>query len=315
MILSASRRTDIPTYYSEWFFNRIRDGYALVRNPMNYHQLSKIKITPDVVDGIVFWTKNPIPMLPRLGELSEYTYYFQFTLNSYADDIEPSIPLKSKYIIPAFQKLSDRIGPERVIWRYDPILLNDKYSIGYHLKYFANLAKLLHPYTKKCTFSFIDFYRNTQNNVKGLELITLTEEHKLAIAKGLSEIAHSYGLSIDTCAEDIDLDQFGITHARCVDDRLLGKLLGRTLKVEKDKNQRFSCGCVASVDIGMYNTCRNGCKYCYANYSPKSVATNSHKHSPTSPVICGEITDEDTITERPVKSCAVCSQQKIFEAE
>lgn len=313
MILSASRRTDIPTYYSEWFLNRIREGYVMVRNPMSYHQVSKIKITPDVVDGIVFWTKNPTPFLPRLNELVSYHYYFQFTLNSYAADVEPGIPLKAMHIIPIFQKLSEMIGPDRVIWRYDPILLSKTYTIDYHIKFFERLARLLHRYTKKCTISFIDFYRNTQNNVKGLELTLLTEEHKVLLARSLSEIARSYGLEMDTCAEDIELEAYGVTHARCVDNHLIEKISGYSLKVEKDKNQRLICGCVASIDVGMYNTCRNGCKYCYANYSPNAVNTNSSKHIPTSPLICGEITNQDTVTERAVKSCRVCSQQNIFK--
>ena len=157
MIISASRRTDIPTYYSEWFFNRLHEGYVLVRNPMNIHQVSKITLNPDVVDGIVFWTKNPTPMLDKLDQLNDYTYYFQFTLNAYGRDVETGVPSKNNVIIPAFQKLSDKIGPERVIWRYDPIFISKIYTIDYHLHYFEQLAKRLSPYTKKCTISFLDF--------------------------------------------------------------------------------------------------------------------------------------------------------------
>lgn len=302
MIISASRRTDIPTFYSQWFFNRIKDGYVLVRNPMNAHQISKISLSPDVVDGIVFWTKNPIPMLGRLDELKDYTYYFQFTLNSYGQDIEPYVPNKQNVTIPAFQKLSDSIGPEKVIWRYDPIFLSDKYSPEYHVRYFEKLAKILHPYTKKCTFSFIDIYRNTEKNVKGLDLHPFSVEQQKYIAKNLADIAHSYGLQIDTCAEGIDLEQYGIQHARCIDDRLLSELIGCPLKVGKDKNQRLECGCIESIDIGTYNTCRNGCLYCYANYSQKSVQTNSQKHNPNSPLLFGEVGNDDKITERKMHS-------------
>ena len=146
MILSVSRRTDIPAHYAEWFFNRIRDGFALVRNPMNFHHVSRINITPDAVDGIVFWTKDPTPMLPRLGELARYHYYFQFTLNSYAADVEPGVCSKAGHIIPTFKRLSDMIGPERVIWRYDPILINEKYTSAYHIKYFERLARSLRSF-------------------------------------------------------------------------------------------------------------------------------------------------------------------------
>ena len=160
MIISVSRRTDIPSYYSEWFFNRLKDGYAYVRNPMNPHQISEVSLSPDVVDGIVFWTKNPTPMLNRLDELQDYTYYFQFTLTPYGVDIEKNIPSKNKIVIPTFQKLSTLIGKDRVIWRYDPILLNDKYTLQYHMKYFRVLCDKLAGYTEKCTISFLDLYKN-----------------------------------------------------------------------------------------------------------------------------------------------------------
>lgn len=303
MIISASRRTDIPTYYSEWFFNRIKAGYVLVRNPMNAHQISKINLSPDVVDGIVFWTKNPIPMLDKLDLLTDYMYYFQFTLNAYNQDVETGVPLKNNIVVPAFQKLSDIIGPDRVVWRYDPIFLNETYTAEYHIRYFEKLAKRLAPYTKKCTISFLDFYRNTEKNIAGLSIQKFTPEVQEFLAKNLSEIAYSYGLKMDTCAEGIDLQKFGIDHARCIDDRLFGKLLNCPLKVGKDKNQRLECGCIESLDIGAYNTCRNGCRYCYANYSTKTVCTNVGKHNPESPLLIGEIGPEDKITERKMHSC------------
>ena len=303
MIISASRRTDIPTYYSEWFFNRIKAGYVLVRNPMNAHQISKINLSPDVVDGIVFWTKNPIPMLDKLDLLTDYMYYFQFTLNAYNQDVETGVPLKNNIVVPAFQKLSDIIGPDRVVWRYDPIFLNETYTAEYHIRYFEKLAKRLAPYTKKCTISFLDFYRNTEKNIAGLSIQKFTPEVQEFLAKNLSEIAYSYGLKMDTCAEGIDLQKFGIDHARCIDDRLFGKLLHCPLKVGKDKNQRLECGCIESLDIGAYNTCRNGCRYCYANYSTKAVCTNAGKHNPESPLLIGEIGPEDKITERKMHSC------------
>jgi hypothetical protein len=149
MILSVSRRTDIPTYYSEWFFNRVKEGFVYVRNPMNIHQIGKILITPDVVDGIVFWTKNPLPMINRLEELNDYIYYFQFTLNSYGKDVEPNIPSKNDIIIPAFQSLSQRIGKDKVVWRYDPILFNENYTVKYHVKYFGMLVDKLAGHTER----------------------------------------------------------------------------------------------------------------------------------------------------------------------
>ena len=174
MIISASRRTDIPAYYADWFCNRIREGYVCVRNPMNFHQVSRIDLSPDVVDGIVFWTKNPLPLMARLEELRGYTFYFQFTLTPYGKDVEPCVPSKNDVILPAFQELSRRVGPERVIWRYDPILFTNRYTMDYHITFFSQLARRLEGYTRKCIISFVDLYRNTQTNMKGLGFVPLT---------------------------------------------------------------------------------------------------------------------------------------------
>ena len=311
MIISASRRTDIPTYYSEWFFNRIREGFVYVRNPMNIHQISEISLHPDVVDGIVFWTKNPIPMIDRLHELDRYVYYFQFTLNSYGTDVEPNISSKKEVIIPAFQKLSKTIGKDRIIWRYDPILLNDKYTLDYHIKYFRILAERLSGYTEKCTISFIDLYKNTQRNTVPLQIRTPTDEQIQILMSEFSQIANENGIHIDTCSEKIDLDKFGITHAHCIDRARFERLGNYALKIEKDKNQRQECGCIASIDIGAYNTCKNGCMYCYANYSPKTVCANNKLHDPRSPLLFGSVGQDDVIKQREVRSCRDC-QMKLF---
>lgn len=300
MIISASRRTDIPSYYSDWFINRIKERYVLVRNPMNIHQINKINLSPDFVDGIVFWTKNPIPMFDKLTLLNDYTYYFQFTITSYDKDVEPNIPSKNNHIIPAFQKLSDLIGPERIIWRYDPILLNQKYTIDYHKEYFEKIAKRIKGFSKSCTISFIDLYRNISRNIKRLDLIDLTTDKIFLLCKSLSEIAHSYDLKINTCAEKIDLSQFDIEHACCINRELFERLLGYKLNVGKDKNQRHECSCVESIDIGMYNTCLNGCRYCYANYNARIVKNNVNKHKLNSPLIIGELETNDNIK---IKEC------------
>lgn len=312
MIISASRRTDIPTYYSDWFFNRIREGYVCVRNPMNAHQVSKILLSPDVVDGIVFWTKNPLPMMSRIDELHDYMYYFQFTLNSYGKDIEATVPNKNDIIIPAFKELAKKIGAERVIWRYDPILLTPKYTIEYHVNYFNEIAKRLSGYTHKCVISFVDLYRNTKTNTKDIGLQPLTSKKMFELAEQLAEIATRNNLIVESCAEKIDLEQFGITHGHCIDCKLLERLLGYSLDLDKDKNQREECGCVASIDIGMYNTCQNGCRYCYATYSPKIVMRNMAAHDPKSPLISGYIQPDDIVKDRVIKSCKNC-QLNLFD--
>lgn len=309
MIISASRRTDIPAFYSQWLLNRIRDGYVYVRNPMNHHRISKISLTPDGVDGIVFWTKNPLPMLDKLHFFHEYMYYFQFTLNSYGRDAERHVPSKNNVIIPAFQRLSDMIGPDRVIWRYDPVFLTETYTVAYHMRYFEKLARRLAPYTKKCTISFLDSYKKIERNMAALGQVGLADEEQTRLATGLAEIARSCGLRMDACAEGGALCRHGIDRARCVDGRLFERLLHCPLSAKKDKNQRPECGCMESVDIGAYNTCGNGCRYCYANYSEKSVTANRGRHLPGSPLLIGEVGEDDTVTERKAVSCRATQRQ------
>lgn len=312
MILSASRRTDIPTYYSDWFYNRIKEGFVYVRNPMNIHQIGRIALSPDVVDGIVFWTKNPSPMIDRLDELSNYLYYFQFTLNAYGKDVEPNVPSKNDIVIPSFQKLSQRIGKDKVVWRYDPILFNDKYTMEYHVKYFKILADKIAGYTEKCTVSFLDLYKNTQKNTSQLGIVIPTLKQKEELMQQFSEIAKAAGIYIDTCAEDIDLSRFGIQHAHCIDKERFERFGNYKLIVGKDKNQRPECGCIASIDIGAYNTCKNGCLYCYANYSQNTVSKNYSLHDSQSPLLFGSVANNDVIKVRQVKSCKDC-QMNLFD--
>ena len=302
MIISASRRTDIPTYYSEWFFNRLREGDVLVRNPMNARQISRISLSPEAVDGIVFWTKNPVPMLSRLGELEPYPYYFQFTLTAYGRDVEPNLPGKNGVLIPAFQELSRMAGRERVVWRYDPIFLSDRYTVEYHCRYFRVLAAKLGEYTEKCTVSFLDFYRSTARNMRSLHIREMTAAQQREMMERFSEIAGEYGLYIDTCSEAISLEDLGISHANCVDRERLERIGGYRLKVGRDRTQRKECGCAASVDIGAYDTCGNGCLYCYATDSPPRAAERVRAHRPDSPILFGTVGPEDVIREREAVS-------------
>lgn len=302
MILSVSRRTDIPNYYADWFLNRIKGGYLYVRNPMNARQVSRIVITPELVDCIVFWTKNPQPMLSRLKELEPYPYYFQFTLTGYAQDIERNVPYKKKCMLPIFQELSRKIGKGRVIWRYDPILFTDKYTPEYHLQAFGQIAESLQGYTARCVISFVDMYAKIQRSMNTLNLRFLTESELTVFGKKLASIAADCGIQVASCAEEIDLAACGIAHNACIDKSLVEQITGYRIHVDKDKNQRKECGCVESIEVGTYNTCKNGCLYCYANYSQESVLQNSRFYDADSPLLCGRIMENDRITERKIKS-------------
>lgn len=300
MIISASRRTDIPAFFSEWFINRIKEGFLDVRNPMNNSQISRLPLSPDVVDCIVFWTKNPMPMIPKLDELKDYCYYFQFTLTGYGKDIEKNLPDKKKDLIPAFKRLSDQIGPERVIWRYDPILVNERYSVDYHKKAFAEIADALNGYTEKCVFSFVDLYGKNKIAMQNFEVKDLSGEEMRSLAIYVRDVAKANHMAVATCAEEINLEELGIDHNACIDKELVERLTGgkikETKKNLKDSGQRQACKCMASREIGTHNTCGNGCIYCYANYSSESVKKNMAKYDPQSTMLCDKLGPGETVT-------------------
>ena len=302
MILSVSRRTDIPSYYSEWFFERLKEGFVYTRNPMNPKQISRLELSPETVDCIVFWTKNPEPMLCRLSELEPYPYYFQFTLTSYGTDVEENIPRKREVMIPVFQRLSEAIGSNRVIWRYDPILFTKRYTPEYHIKAFRQMAEALRGYTEKCVISFVDAYAKNKKNMQALGVYELSKAELESFAKELCKIAKENGMVMVSCAEQIDLAHCGIMHNACIDKTLIEEIIGCKLNGAKDKNQRSECRCMESIDIGTYHTCGNGCVYCYANHSEAQVKENLRKYDMHSPILCGMIGNEDKVTERKTVS-------------
>ncbi len=300
MILSVSRRTDIPAFYWKWFLNRIGEGFVDVRNPMNIHQVSRINIRPEVVDCIVFWTKNAENIIPHLPQLNNYKYYFQYTINPYNKLIEEKVPVK-KDIIRSFKLLSDLIGPNRVVWRYDPIIITPDMDVDYHLHYFEELAKRLYKYTNKCVISFVDLYKKTVSNTKSLMMREPSEEEMHTLAKSLSSIAKHYQMEIQSCSEKENLDAEGIKHGCCIDRDLIEKTIGYKIEIKKDKNQRKECGCVESIDIGAYNTCLHACRYCYANFNSAKVEVLSRLHNPDSTMLIGELNEKDIVKERKVK--------------
>lgn len=299
MILSASRRTDIPSYYSEWLINRLHAGFVLTRNPMNHAQVSKIILSPDVVDCIVFWTKDPQDMFDKLDIIDTlgYKYYFQFTVTPYDKYIEKGLREKEE-IIKTFCKLSDKIGKEKVLWRYDPIILNDQFDFDFHKEQFAKLCSKLSKYTSHCTISFVDIYSKLKSDL----LCKISTDEMISLCKMISTTAKDFGIVVKACCEEPLLSQYGIERANCIDRELIEKICGYSLDIKRDKNQRDSCGCFESIDIGVYNTCRNGCVYCYANYSDVSVNNNCKRHNPKEKLLVGNIGDNDKITIRKVKS-------------
>lgn len=308
MILSVSRRTDIPAFYSEWFCQRIREGFAYVKNPMNAHQISKLRISPEVVDCIVFWTKNAAPMMDKLENLKEYDYYFQFTINSYGREVEPFVPELSERLA-TFMRLSEQIGRENVIWRYDPILFSAQYTPEFHLKSFEKIASSLRKYTEKCVFSFVDIYpRRNGRNLNSLNFRQPSFKELDLFAGELARIGKSNGLVLATCAEAIDLKKHGIEHNSCIDKELIERITGVPLNISGD-GQREHCRCVKCDDIGSYDTCPHGCIYCYANIRPDITAGKQKAYNVYSPILCDSIKETDRIAERSVKSYKQSYQQ------
>ena len=321
VIISASRSTDIPAFYAKWFFNRLAKGYCAWYNPFNQQ---KMYISFERCRVIVFWTKNPAPIIPYLPELDKrgIHYYFQVTLNDYVKEgFEPNVSSVDDRV-ETFKQLSEMIGKERVIWRFDPLIITPDIGPRELLTRIWNVGNKLKGYTDKLVFSFVDVkaYRKVQNNLvketmfftkEDVENAEANHAQRIEIVEGLVKIRdawHKDGWDVEmaTCAEDIDLDAYGIEHNRCIDGELMKRIFAEdkelvyylhTLKWPekdmfgeippipqkpkhvKDTGQRKICGCMVSKDIGMYNTCRHFCVYCYANTSKELVLKNAQRHN------------------------------------
>jgi hypothetical protein len=296
MIISVSRRTDIPAFYHKWFMNRIREGYCTVPNPFNRNQVSRIDLTPQNVEIIVFWTRNPKPLLSSLSELDElgYKYYFQFTLMNNPSFIDTNkIPFTNA--VQTFQELAELIGSEKVIWRYDPIVFSSETNIDFHIEQYSNIASQLSGYTNRCVISFMDRYAKNNPRLKKIE-----KEQNIKIFNfedipevfseflpSISEIANQYNIQLFSCAEEYNLESYNIHHGKCIDDDYIQEIFKIEVNHQKDASQREACGCVKSRDIGMYDSCLFGCQYCYATTSFDKARENYQQHNPNSPSLSG----------------------------
>lgn len=293
MILNVSGRTDVVAFYTPWFMNRYKAGFFDVRNPFYPKQVSRINLRD--VDAIVFCTKNPIPILNHLHEISK-PILFQVTLTPYKKDIEPNVADKS-LIIDAIKKVSDIVGVENVSVRYDPIFLSDKYDVDYHIKAFDKMCTLLDGYVKTIIVSFIDDYKNVRRNAGALRKREFMEEDYKRIGEVFSTSASAHGMTVQTCFEERNLLEYGFVKGDCVPHEVAYKLTGKKFK-EWTARRGGKCGCVQMVDVGDYNSCLHLCKYCYANYDEVKVKSNVAKHDPNSSLLIGELEPDDIIKER-----------------
>ena len=301
MIIQTGMRTDIPAFYSEWFINRIKAGFVLVRNPYNPIQVTRYSLSPDVVDLISFCTKNPSPMLDKMDHLAPYGQYWFVTITPYGKDIEPNVPDKQK-VMEDFKRLSDRVGVDSIGWRYDPILVDSQHSVQWHIGKFEEMAKNLSGYTKTCVISFIDIYKKVEKNFPQARAVS--HQDKMTIGKAFIEIAGNYGMTIRPCAEGTDLAPYGADCSGCMTVKTYETALHNNLTVpKKGKNQRNGeCACLLGTDIGAYDTCGHLCRYCYANTDPDLVKENMRKHDPKSPFLLGNLNPEDIIHEADQRS-------------
>ncbi|ETP71791.1 protein of unknown function (DUF1848) [Lachnospiraceae bacterium JC7] len=299
MIINTGQRTDIPAFYSEWFSNRLKEGFVCVRNPYNPEQVSRYRLSPDVVDVIGFCTKNPSPMFKYMNLLKEYGQYWFVTITPYGRDIEPNVPDKHK-LIEDFKNLSQMIGKNSMGWRYDPIFISDRYTEEYHIHAFEQIAASLEGCTETVVISFIDLFPKVRRNFP--EAREVTKEQMLRLGKEMIKIASLHGMKVKPCAEGDELSKYGADCGGCMRISDYEKAIGKRLDAPKKKGARAECDCYLTCDIGAYNTCRHLCKYCYANAEPEIVLSRSKLHDPKSPFLIGNYSVGDKIHDVQQKS-------------
>lgn len=302
MLLFISGRTDIPAFYTPWFMNRIREGFVDVRNPYYGEQVSRYRLDPEVTDCLVFCTKNPAPILPYISELKGrgFALYFFVTITPYGTDIEPNVPDKSA-VMQSFRELSERTGSRNCCWRYDPVFIDETYSAAFHIRQFRQMAETLHGATDRCIISFIDLYQKTVKNFPGVKEVS--EQDQRFLAQVFSRIGMESGITIETCAEKLDLTGCGVAKGICISRSIIEQTTGgHVIKKPGVQHLRKHCMCLPAHDIGSYNSCPHLCKYCYANYNEELVKKNHAMHDPSSPLLIGHAAADQHIHDAEQKS-------------
>lgn len=307
MIINTGSRTDIPAFFSKWLLNRIHEGFVCTRNPYN-DDIYRYPLDSKIIDCLCFCTKNPKPLLNSIDELNDFNQFWFVTITPYGKDIEVNVP-SFKSVMKSFKELSETLGADKVSWRYDPIFITEKYSLDFHIDRFEEMASELAAYTNDCTISFIDLYQKVLRNFP--EAKEVTTEERLVIGENFSKIAENYGIQMKTCVEGTLLDQFGFDSSGCMTRQVIEKAIGKNLKIPKGKYTIRECDCIFGRDIGAYNTCMHGCRYCYANFSTKLVKRNYKLHNPDSPLLIGNVNDNEVVKEVSEPSY-IDAQQKLI---
>ncbi|WP_298534523.1 DUF1848 domain-containing protein [uncultured Methanobrevibacter sp.] len=300
MILNTGLRTDIPGFFSEWFYNRIDEGFVYVRNPYAKNQIYSYRLDPELIDCIIFTTKNPRPMFRNLEKIDKFNQYWHVTITPYGKEIEPNVPPVDE-VIDSFKFLSERLGKEKVTLRYDPIFISEKYSLEKHIESFDYILDSLSDYTTEAIISFIDLYEKTKRNFPNAKEVT--QDERLRIGEEFAKIGEKYNIKVKTCVEGTELERFGIDSSGCMTKEVIEKAINKNLNIPKQKARNGECYCLLNNDIGEYNTCDHGCLYCYANSNKRLVKRNLKLHDPKSPLLIGQIKEDDIIIERKQESC------------
>ena len=312
MILNTGLRTDIPGFFSEWFYNRIEEGFVYVRNPYVKNQIYSYRLDPELIDCIIFCTKNPKPMFENLEKIDKFNQYWHITITPYEKEIEPNVPPIND-VLESFKYLSKKLGKENVTLRYDPIFINEKYTLEKHIESFEYIINSLSGYTTEAIISFIDLYEKTKRNFP--KAIEVTKDERLKLGKEFAQIGKKNNITIKTCVEGSELDKFGIDSSGCMTKEVIERAINKNLNVPKQKARNGECYCLLNNDIGEYNTCDHGCLYCYANSNKRLVKRNLKLHDPKSPILIGEIKEDDIIKEMKQKSLIIndsTRQTKLF---
>ena len=300
MILNTGQRTDIPAFFSDWLFRRVKEGYALARNPFFPQKVTRYRIAPDVVDVISFCTKNPAPMLNRLNLLKDFAQMWFVTITPYGRDIEPQVP-PVREVIASFRALSALAGPAAVVWRYDPVLITQKYSERFHIEAFAEMAAALKGFTRVCVVSFIELYKKTARNFPQAKEVPIDIQRKLVFS--FAARAERAGMRLKLCAASRELAECAADLSGCMTCRAVEEAVGFPLDVPAGQARaRKACACLLGADIGAYNSCAHGCLYCYANADAAAVKRNIALHDPKSPFLIGSFLKGDVIREAGQKS-------------
>ena len=299
MIINTGQRTDIPAFYPKWLANRFKEQIVCVRNPFNPEQVSRYRLSPDTVDVVGFCSKNPAPFFEYMDIIKDYGQYWFVTITPYGRDIEPHVPDKHK-ILEDFKTLSQMVGINSIGWRYDPILINDRYTVEYHLRAFEQMAAALSGYTETVVISFIDLYEKVKRNYPEARSVSREDQHFLG--KELIKIATSYGMVVKPCGEGQFLAEYGADCRGCMTIETYEKAIGQKLIVPNKKPARKECACYLSGDIGAYDSCGHLCRYCYANNDIEAVKRNMKLNDPDSPFLIGNYKEGDVIHDVKMES-------------